>query len=412
MTFKENVKLAFGSIKANLLRTTLTALIIAIGITALVGILTSIDGMESSIKNNFASMGANSFSIRNRGASGIRIGNSGSRPKTYEKIEFEEAHKFKEQFNFPNSETSLSFAVTFASSVKSATEKTNPNITVMAADANYLSTAGYKIEKGRNFNETEEQEAHSVVLIGKEITDKLFSKVNPVGQSISIGSERLKVIGVLAEKGSSFGFGGDKICIVPLLKGKQYNQNSNASYTVTVKVEDSRLLDAAIAQSIAKFRNIRKLNTKQEDNFEITQSDSLANSLISNLSFISIAGIIIGVITLIGASIGLMNIMLVSVTERTREIGIRKAIGAKVSVIRRQFLIEAIVICQLGGIAGIIFGIVIGNLTSIFIGGSFIIPWKWMSIGYALCFIVGLISGIYPAIKASKLDPVEALRYE
>ncbi len=412
MTFKENVKLAFGSIKANLLRTTLTALIIAIGITALVGILTSIDGMESSIKNNFASMGANSFSIRNRGASGIRIGNSGSRPKTYEKIEFEEAHKFKEQFNFPNSETSLSFAVTFASSVKSANEKTNPNITVMAADANYLSTAGYKIEKGRNFNETEEQEAHSVVLIGKEITDKLFSKVNPVGQSISIGSERLKVIGVLAEKGSSFGFGGDKICIVPLLKGKQYNQNSNASYTVTVKVEDSRLLDAAIAQSIAKFRNIRKLNTKQEDNFEITQSDSLANSLISNLSFISIAGIIIGVITLIGASIGLMNIMLVSVTERTREIGIRKAIGAKVSVIRRQFLIEAIVICQLGGIAGIIFGIVIGNLTSIFIGGSFIIPWKWMSIGYALCFIVGLISGIYPAIKASKLDPVEALRYE
>lgn len=412
MTFKENVKLAFGSIKANLLRTTLTALIIAIGITALVGILTSIDGMESSIKNNFASMGANSFSIRNRGSSGIRIGNSGTRPKTYEKIKFEEAHKFKEQFSFPNSETSLSFAVTFASSVKSATEKTNPNITVMAADANYLSTAGYKIEKGRNFNETEEQEAHSVVLIGKEITDKLFSKINPVGQTISIGSERLKVIGVLAEKGSSFGFGGDKICIVPLLKGKQYNQNSNTSYTVTVKVEDSRLLDAAIAQSIAKFRNIRKLNTKQEDNFEITQSDSLANSLISNLSFISIAGVIIGVITLIGASIGLMNIMLVSVTERTREIGIRKAIGAKVSVIRRQFLIEAIVICQLGGIAGIIFGIAIGNLTSIFIGGSFIIPWKWMGIGYALCFLVGLISGIYPAVKASKLDPVDALRYE
>lgn len=412
MTFKENVKLAFGSIKANLLRTTLTALIIAIGITALVGILTSIDGMESSIKNNFASMGANSFSIRNRGASGIRIGNSGSRPKTYEKIEFDEAQKFKNQFHFPNSETSVSFAVTFASSVKSANDKTNPNITVMAADANYLSTAGYKIEKGRNFNETEEIEAHNVVLIGKEIKDKLFSKINPIGENISIGSQRLKVIGVLAEKGSSFGFGGDKICIVPLLKGKQYNQNSNTSYTVSVKVEDSRLLDAAIAQSIAKFRNIRKLNTKQEDNFEITQSDSLANSLISNLSYISIAGIIIGVITLIGASIGLMNIMLVSVTERTREIGIRKAIGAKVSVIRRQFLIEAIVICQLGGIAGIIFGIIIGNLTSVFIGGSFIIPWKWMTIGYLLCFLVGLISGIYPAIKASKLDPVEALRYE
>lgn len=412
MTFNENVRLAFRSIKANLLRTTLTALIIAIGITALVGILTSIDGMESSIKNNFASMGANSFSIRNRGASGIRIGHSGSRPKAYEKIQFEEARKFKDQFSFPNSETSVSFAVTFASSVKHGSEKTNPNITVMAADASYLNTAGYELEKGRNFNETEESEGHRVVLIGKEIKDKLFTKVNPVGQLISIGSERLRVIGVLAEKGSSFGFGGDKICIVPLLKGKQYNKNSNTSYTITVKVEDSRLLEAAVAQSIAKFRNIRKLHTKQDDNFEITQSDSLANSLISNLSFISIAGVIIGVITLIGASIGLMNIMLVSVTERTREIGIRKAIGAKVGVIRRQFLIEAIVICQLGGIAGIILGIIIGNATSVFIGGSFIVPWKWMGIGYALCFAVGLISGIYPAIKASNLDPVEALRYE
>lgn len=410
MTYKENIKIALSSIKANLLRTTLTALIIAIGITALVGILTSIDGMESSIKNNFASMGANSFTIRNRGASGIRIGNSGARPKAYEKIEFYEAKKFKEEFSFPNADVSLSFASSFASTVKYGNEKTNPNITIMAADANYLITAGYKLDIGRNFNETEEQEGHAVTLIGKEIKDKLFSKKSPIGENIFIGNQKFKVIGVLAEKGSSFGFGGDKICIIPLLKAKE--NSANKSYTISVMVDDGRLIEAASAQAISKFRNIRKLNPQQEDNFEITQSDSLANSLISNLNFISIAGIIIGAITLFGASIGLMNIMLVSVTERTREIGIRKAIGAKVNAIRRQFLIEAIVICQFGGIAGILFGIGIGNLTSIFIGGSFIIPWFWMGLGYALCFGVGIVSGIYPAIKASKLDPVEALRYE
>lgn len=410
MTYKENIKLAFGSIKANLLRTTLTALIIAIGITALVGILTSIDGMESSIKNNFASMGANSFSIRNRGASGIRIGNSGSRPKTYEKIEFHEAREFKEKFSFPNSDVSLSFASSFASTVKFKNQKTNPNITIMAADAEYLSTAGYKLAQGRNFNETEESEGHAVALIGKEVKDKLFKNKSALSENIFIGNQKYKIIAVLAEKGSSFGFGGDKICIIPLLKAKE--NSANKSYTISVKVDDGRLLEAASSQAISKFRSIRKLGPKQEDNFEITQSDSLANSLISNLSFISIAGIIIGAITLIGASIGLMNIMLVSVTERTREIGIRKAIGAKVSVIRRQFLIEAIVICQMGGIAGIIFGIIIGNMTSIFIGGSFIIPWVWMLVGYLLCFGVGILSGIYPAIKASRLDPVEALRYE
>lgn len=411
MNLKENIKVALNSIKGNMLRTVLTSLIIAIGIMALVGIRTSIEGMKKSITENFASMGANSFSIRNRGGSGIRIGNSGTRPKNYENISYKQAMDFKRVFSFPSS-VSISAFSSFAATVKYKSEKTNPNISVIGTDDQYLATSGYKLASGRNFSLSEQEFGASVVLIGHEIKNKLFKDRNPEGELITIGSDKFKIIGVCAEKGSSMGFGGDKVCIIPIAKGKQISTNTNTSYTITVLVNDPMFMENAIAEAKGIFRNVRKLNTSQENNFEITQSDSIAASLIQNLSFITIAATIIGIITLVGASIGLMNIMLVSVTERTREIGIRKALGATPKVIRSQFLIEAIVICQLGGIGGIVLGILMGNLMSLVIGGGFIIPWGWITAGIALCMAVGLIAGFYPASKASRLDPVDALRYE
>ncbi len=410
MGFSENLKVAMQSVKSNKLRTFLTAIIIAIGITALVGILTSIDAIEGSLTNTFSSMGANSFTIRNRGT-GIRIGGSGERPKPFKNITYQEAVEFKESFNFP-AKVSVNTFASFAATAKYKSEKTNPNISVLGADENYILTGGYKLALGRNFSQTELEFGSSVVIIGNEIKNKLFKDEDPINKLIMVGNNKFKVIGVFAEKGSSVGFGGDKVSVVPLLKAKQIMTINSPSYTISVMANDPLQMESAIGEATGDFRNIRNLIAANDNNFEITKSDAIAQTLVDNLKFVRIGGIAIGAITLIGAAIALMNIMIVSVTERTREIGIRKAVGATPIIIRRQFLIEATVICLMGGITGVLLGILIGNLLSMVMGGSFIFPWGWTTLGLSLCVGVGLISGLYPAVKASKLDPVESLRYE
>jgi putative ABC transport system permease protein len=355
-------------------------------------------------------MGANSFTIRNRGI-GIRIGGSGQRPKRYKSIDYRQATAFKSNFDFPATISVNTFA-TFGGTAKYGNEKTNPNISVLGADENYLMSAGYKIATGRNFSQSELEYGTSVVIIGDEIKTRLFPNADPINRTISIGNNKFRIVGLLAAKGSSVGFGGDKVCIIPLLRAKQVMTIANPSYTISVMSDDPAQMEYAIGEATALFRNVRNLKISDENNFEITKSDAIAQTLVENLKFVRIGGIVIGAITLIGAAIALMNIMIVSVTERTREIGIRKAIGATPLVIRRQFLIEAIVICLMGGITGVILGILIGNLLSMVMGGSFIMPWVWTILGLTLCIGVGLMSGLYPAVKASKLDPVDSLRYE
>lgn len=407
----ENIKLAVHSIKSHLLRAIITIMIIALGITALVGILTSIDAIKYFLNENFSMMGANTLTIQNRGMR-IQIGATNIRPKTYRYITYKEAIRFKNEFDF-NAYTSVYIYGSGVATLNYGSEKTNPNIPVIGADNEYIITSGNEVAKGRDFNAIELELGSNVAIIGSNVVSKLFKAgVDPLGKMVGIGSDKYMVIGVLKEKGSSIGITSDNHCIVPLETVRRNFSRPNMNYSINVMVKDPELISEAESEAIGLFRTIRQVKTGEETNFDITKSDNIAEILFENLKYLRLAATIIGLITLLGAAIGLMNIMLVSVTERTREIGIRKAVGATKKTIRNQFLAEAIVIAQFGGIIGIILGILAGNALGAIIGSGFIVPWLWIIGGVILCFLVALVSGILPATKAANLDPVDSLRYE
>lgn len=411
MNLLENIKEGLRSIKANMLRTVLTALIIAIGITSLVGILTAIDGIQSSVDNSFAGLGANSFDISNPQIFRRRQG--GRFEQLFPPIDYREALLYKQRFGY-NAVVSISSNISGAAQIKFESKKTNPNTLIKGADGSFLTIKGYKLDKGRNFSNSDLELASNTAILGSELTFTLFGKREPLNQEIVVLGQRFKVIGVLEKKGSMNGGGDDRILILPLETGRRMAGNRQLTFDITTSVPNITNLENVMGEATGTMRIVRNDKLGKPNSFEIQRSDSFAKSFEEITGYLRVGGFGIGFITLLGAAIALMNIMMVSVTERTREIGIRKSLGATPLRIREQFLIEAIVICIIGGIGGLVLGIGVGNLISLAISssGSFIVPWAWMMMGIAVCVIVGLISGYYPAYKASKLDPIESLRYE
>ncbi|HOG56845.1 MAG TPA: ABC transporter permease [Bacteroidales bacterium] len=408
--FKDNLKIAVRAIRSNKVRAVLTMCIIAFGIMALVGILTAIDAIKSSLTSQFTLMGANSFTITSRGMN-IQAGNDRQRMRNHSTITYRQAMEFRKTFNEP-AWVSISFNATSMSTVKYGSEETNPNVSLVGVDENYLAVSGYEIERGRNFSPDDIEMNRRLVLLGSDIVSNLFpTGLDPVGQDVSLAGLKLQVAGVLKSKGASQ-MSDDNICLMPVSTARQYFSRPNMNFNITIMPLNPVNLDVLTGQAEGMFRIVRNLAPKDESDFNIVKSDTILNMLLKNIRYVTLAATLIGIITLFGAAVGLMNIMLVSVTERTREIGVRKAVGAKPKTIKFQFLFESILIGQMGGIFGIILGIIIGNAVSTMLRSSFVVPWLWVFMGILVCFIVGVVSGYAPAVKAANVDPIEALHYE
>jgi putative ABC transport system permease protein len=400
--------------------------IIAFGIMALIGIVTAIKAMNQKFSESFSTMGANAFTLRfkertirfggNSNNEQLKLSKKGARKEKKSNlgkiITKEEAELFVKHYSFP-SVRSISIFGNRNNIASYQARKTNPNVLVFGGDENYLLLNGYKVQYGRNLNRTDVMSAGNVCILGYDVAKKLFREgaERAVSAVIRVNSIPYRVLGVMESRGSSFGFSRDNVIITTY---ENVNRNFPAGFSFVIAVMTDHVLkvNPAMGEAEGTFRAIRKLATTEENNFVLDRSDSVAEKAMNILGFFTLAVLFIGFITLIGSAIALMNIMLVSVSERTREVGLVKAIGGKSRSVRAQFLIESVIISLLGALFGIVLGIFFGNSASALFNTGFIIPWDWVILGIVICTIVGLAAGLYPAIRAGRLNPIEALRYE
>ena len=425
MNFRDIFSLAFRTVRSNKLRTGLTVAIIAFGIMALIGIITAIKAMNQKFTESFSTMGANAFTIRYKERN-INFGGNNKKDITVSKkddkkekksslgklVTKDEAEIFVERFSFP-AVKSISIFGGRNNIASSNNRKTNPNVLLFGGDENYLLLNGFTIQHGRNLAHNDVRSGGNVCLLGYDVAKRLFKEgaERAINAVVRINNIPYRVLAVMKSRGSSFGFSRDNV-IITTYSNVVRNFPAGYSFVVGIMTPDLQKVQAAMGEAEGVFRSIRKLNSTEENNFVLDRSDSIAEKAMNSLRFLTVSATVIGLITLIGAAIGLMNIMLVSVSERTREVGLVKAIGGKSKMVSRQFLLEAIIISVLGALFGILLGIGVGNLFSILLDTGFVVPWNWVIYGIIICTIVGLLAGLYPALKAGKLNPIEALRYE
>ncbi len=407
-SMKESLGMALHAIRGNKLRSVLTLLGIVVGIFSIISVMTAMGVLRNSIEEGITQLGANTFQIDKNDHG---FGGNGRRFRNRKPITYEQSLQVRDK-------STLALAVgieswEFGKIIWWQGQKTNPNVSVAGENLEGLVTNDWTVGEGRGMTQQDMDLARNVLIIGKPIVEKLFPpSVNPVGQTVRVDGAWYEVIGVLQSKGGALGGNQDNLVIMPLFTYFQKYGRAEKSFHIMVKAKSREVVDDAIEESVGILRAARNLRPHEENDFGYFSNDSLVKQFNEFTLYFRMGVLLISCIALLSAGVGIMNIMLVSVTERTREIGIRKAVGAQKRDVMQQFIIEAVILCQLGGIVGIILGIIGGNVVSFMLEAPSVIPWDWTAIGFGVCSLVGLIFGIYPAWKASALDPIEALRYE
>ncbi len=409
MNIGESIIQAFDSVRTNKLRTFLTLLSISIGVFAIIGAGSLVDSINKTLFSELESLGRNSFFIRRIPA--LEFGHDWRKYMKRKPINYSVVKELKRQLVSPEFVTAYGFSS--AHTVKAGEYETDPDVQLFGGDEYFLNVMNTNISKGRFFSREDIDLNKDFAIIGNDIVVKVFPNINPIGKKIKIKNHNFTVIGVLQPKGAILGQSQDNRVIVPISQFLRYFASFwEQDLTVAVKSPDYESLNDVIDETVSVMRSIRNLKPWQENDFEIETNESLSEQFASFTDFLSYFGAFSGIIALIAAGVGIMNIMLVSVKERTREIGIRKAVGAKRRWILTQFIIEAITLCQVGGLIGIALGIVASAFLGSMLGIRLVLPIEWVIFSIAICTLLGLIFGAYPAWKAARLDPIDALRYE
>ncbi len=405
----ESFYMAIDALRANKLRAVLTLLGVVIGVFSIIGVMTGIGVLQSSIESSFNVLGANSFVVQKYPA--VRMGGPESwwKYRNRKNITVEMARRVEQEATYAKY-VSIS-AGRGGGVVKYRSAKTDPNVSIIGATENVLFTRNYDIGEGRMFSRQDVEYSRNVAVIGPQVAKRIMPNVDPIGKTILINNKPFTVIGVTAEKGGLFGGSQDNLVVIPLPQYQRYF-GGRRSVTIEVAAMDKESFDRAIDQVIGILRKVRKVPPGEDNDFEIVTNESIIGAVNDMTYYLRVGTAGVAGIALLAAGIGIMNIMLVSVTERIREIGIRKSIGARRNDILVQFLAEAVVICQIGGIIGIILGILGGNVVAIMLSIPVVVPVDWAILGLVVCTVIGVVFGVYPAWKAANLDPVEALRYE
>lgn len=410
MRFSESLSLSITSLVTNKLRALLTILGIVVGIFSIILIMTILTMLQNTIETGFSMLGQNTFQIQKYPA--IRMGGPHMGRKYWDRkdITIEDFDRLKESLT--DAKYVAAELHRGARLVKYQGKETNPNVALVGITQEAVYTNDWFVEEGRSITSADVDRAMPYIILGQDIVDKLFENVNPIGQIVKIDNRPLRVIGVMERKGQLFGQSRDNIVVIPITVFHSMYGKRDRSVNITVMSHSKFDYNDVIETAIGHMRTIRKVSPGEENNFEIFSNESLLSEINNVTKYVEIGAMVVSFIALLAAGVGIMNIMLVSVTERTREIGIRKAVGAKKSSILTQFLIEAITLCLIGGVIGIVLGVGLGNIAGSFLKAEATIPYDWVLIGLGICVLVGVIFGTYPAYKAANLDPIEALRFE